>query len=150
MAEQKPDSITLPMKLQIILYYADALYNTNQYLVAENLYRQALQLKKNIQYKNKNANNKLNENQNDLNDAEVKYKIHLCCIALKQKNAAAEILQMISARMRAPKINMALGNLYKDIGMERVAITCFKEVLRECPLALEAVENLLKLGVKVS
>lgn len=69
---------------------------------------------------------------------------------MKQKTAAREILQMISARLRTPKINMALGYIYRDLGMERSAITCFKEVLRECPLALEAVENLLKLGVKVS
>lgn len=151
MAAQKPDTVSLPMKLQIILYYADALYNSHHYLQAENLYRQALQLRKNILFKTKNSNHKISDNQNEIiSDADVKYKIHLCCIALKQKTAAAEILQMISARMRTPKINMALGNLYKDIGMERVAITCFKEVLRECPLALEAVDNLLKLGIKVS
>lgn len=151
MAAQKPDTVTLPMKLQIILYYADALYNNHQYLQAENLYRQALQFRKNILFKSKNSNHKINDNQNEMiSDADVKYKIHLCCIALKQKTAAAEILQMISARLRTPKMNMALGNLYKDIGMERVAITCFKEVLRECPLALEAVDNLLKLGIKVS
>lgn len=149
-AAQKPDSVTLPLKFQIILYYSDALYNNHQYLQAENLYRQALQLRKNILLKTKNSNHKLNDNQNHIiSDAEVKYKIHLCCIALKQKNAATEILQMIPARMRTPKMNMALGNLYKDNGMERVAITCFKEVLRECPLAMEAVENLLKLGIKV-
>lgn len=148
--EQKPDHITLPIKLQIILYYADALFNTNQYLQAENLYRQVLQLRKNIIFKAKNSNNKINENQNDvISDADIKYKIYLCCMALRQKNAAFEILQMVSARIRTAKINMALGNLYRDIGMERIAITCYKEVLRECPLALEAVENLLKLGIKV-
>lgn len=118
---------------------------------AENLYRQTLQIRKSILLKSKTTNNKISESQNDIiSDADIKYKIHLCCIALKQKNAATEILQMISARLRTPKINMALGNLYKDNGLERVAITCFKEVLRECPLALEAVENLLKMGIKVT
>lgn len=144
--EQKPDCLNLCMKLQLIIYYADALYNTQQYLQAENLYRQALQVRKNLLMKTKS--NK--EIQSDvISDVDIKYKIHLCCIALKQKQAAVEILQMVSARLRSPKINMALGNIYKEIGMERGAITCFKEVLRECPLALEAVDNLLKLGIKV-
>ncbi|KAG5888091.1 hypothetical protein JTB14_021892 [Gonioctena quinquepunctata] len=147
--EQKPDTFNLPTKLQVTLYYADALYNMQQHLQAENLYRQALQIRKNILMKAKNSNIKINENHSDIpSDVDIKYKIHLCCMALKQKNAAGEILQMISARLRTPKINMALGDIYKEIGMERSAITCYKEVLRECPLALEAVENLLKLGVK--
>lgn len=139
----------------MLAYYADSLYYEQQYLLAENLYRQysrqAFQIRKNLM-KNKNTNNNstLNENQTYIyNDVEIKYKIYLCCIAQKQKKAAADILQQIAARSRTPKINMALGNLYKEIGMERSAITCFKEVLRECPMALEAVENLLKLGIKV-
>ncbi|KAJ8920240.1 hypothetical protein NQ315_011901 [Exocentrus adspersus] len=146
--EQKPESFTLLIKLQITLYYADALYNTQQYFQAENLYRQALQMRKNIIIK-KSTNNKMSDSQNEVaSDVDIKYKIHLCCLALKQKKAAGEILQMISARLRTPKVNMALGNIYKELGMERSAIACFKEVLRECPLALEAVENLLKLGIK--
>ncbi|CAH1170860.1 unnamed protein product [Phaedon cochleariae] len=146
--EQKLDTYTLPTKLQVTLYYADALYHTQQYLQAENLYRQGLQIRKNILSKVKNSN-KIAEVQNEIaSDVDIKFKIHMCCIALKQKSAAVEILQMVSARLRTPKINMALGNIYKDVGMERSAITCFKEVLRECPLALEAVDNLLKLGIK--
>lgn len=118
---------------------------------AENLYRQALQMRKIIINKSKNSNNKVIENQSDIaSDVDIKYKIHCCCLALKQKKAAGDILQTIAARQRTPRINMALGNLYKEVGMERSAITCFKEVLRECPLAMEAMENLLKLGINVS
>lgn len=118
---------------------------------AENLYRQSLQMRKIIINKSKNSNNKVIENQSDIaSDVDIKYKIHCCCLALKQKKAAGDILQTIAARQRTPRINMALGNLYKEVGMERSAITCFKEVLRECPLAMEAMENLLKLGINVS
>lgn len=42
---------------------------------------------------------------------------------------------------------MALGKLYVMNGLERPAISAFKEVLRECPLALEAIQSLIKLGV---
>ncbi|XP_038061823.1 anaphase-promoting complex subunit 7-like isoform X2 [Patiria miniata] len=43
---------------------------------------------------------------------------------------------------------MALAKLYQRIGNERPAVTSFKEVLKQCPLALEAVLGLLSLGVK--
>lgn len=144
-AEQKSESLPLFQKFQLILLYADSLYEIQQYAQAESYYRQALQTRKHF-LKNK-ATNKIPENQNEVtNDIEIRYKIHKCCLALKQVNAAIEMLQSIPARSRTPKINMALGSLYRDGGMERSAITCYKEVLRECPLSLEAVENLLKLG----
>lgn len=37
------------------------------------------------------------------------------------------------------KINMMLANLYKKAGQERSAVTSYKEVLRQCPLALDAI-----------
>lgn len=43
---------------------------------------------------------------------------------------------------------MALAKMFQEQGMERSAIATYKEVLRECPLALEAAEGLLTLGVK--
>lgn len=82
---------------------------------------------------------------------------------------AISTLQSIAARQRSAKINMALAKLYHQSGMERSAVTFYKEVLRvsgfffsmtkkneflrevvfqECPMALEASEGLLKLGVK--
>ncbi|XP_030761563.1 anaphase-promoting complex subunit 7 [Sitophilus oryzae] len=146
-AEQKPDYLPILVKFQIVVYYADSLYNTQFYSQADNNYRQALQIKKIINNKSRNSNNKIIENQKDISsEVDIKYKIHLCCLALKQRKAAADILQSIPARQRTPKINMALGNIYKEVGMERSAITCFKDVIRECPLALDAIETLLKLG----
>ena len=40
---------------------------------------------------------------------------------------------------------MALAKMFQEQGMERSAITTYKEVLRECPLALEAAEGLYPL-----
>lgn len=34
---------------------------------------------------------------------------------------------------------MMLANLYKKAGQERSAVTSYKEVLRQCPLALDAI-----------
>lgn len=150
-ADQKPDVFPPLQKLQVIIYYADSLFETQEYWQAENFYRQALQMRKNLIKSKTSSSNKIVETQPGLeliSEVELKYRIYKCCYVLKQKNAAIEILQFIPPRFRTSKINMALGNLYRDEGMERSAITCYKEVLRECPLALEAVENLLKLGIK--
>ena len=40
------------------------------------------------------------------------------------------MLQSIPAKQRTARINMALGKLYLENGMERAAVTSFKEVLR--------------------
>jgi lipopolysaccharide biosynthesis regulator YciM len=40
------------------------------------------------------------------------------------------MLQSIPAKSRTVRTNMALGKLYMQTGMERAAITSFKEVLR--------------------
>lgn len=37
------------------------------------------------------------------------------------------------------QINMMLANLYKKAGQERSSVTSYKEVLRQCPLALDAI-----------
>lgn len=40
---------------------------------------------------------------------------------------------------RFQQINMMLANLYRKAGQERSAVTSYKEVLRQCPLALDAI-----------
>lgn len=37
------------------------------------------------------------------------------------------------------QINMMLASLYKKTGQERSSVTSYKEVLRQCPLALDAI-----------
>ena len=43
---------------------------------------------------------------------------------------------------------MALGRLYQLAGMEKPAISSYREVVRECPLAVEALRALIQLGLK--
>lgn len=66
----------------------------------------------------------------------------------KQDKDAIAILDGIPSRQRTPKINMMLANLYKKAGQERPSVTSYKEVLRQCPLALDAILGLLSLSVK--
>ena len=68
---------------------------------------------------------------------EVKYKLHKCYVDMGQPNQAINILQSIVAKNRTGRVSMALGRLYHQNGMERLAIATYREVVRECPLALE-------------
>ncbi|KAK7069413.1 Anaphase promoting complex subunit 7, partial [Halocaridina rubra] len=53
-----------------------------------------------------------------------------CNIAVRQFTQAVALLESIPQRHRTPKVNMSLGRLYQQAGMERPAITAYKEVLR--------------------
>ena len=53
-----------------------------------------------------------------------------CNIAVKELRQAVATLESIPQRHRTAKVNMALGKLYYEGGMERPAIVAFKEVLK--------------------
>ena len=74
--------------------------------------------------------------------------MHLCYLKTNQHSMAVDILQSIPGKQRTPKVYQALGKVYQQAGMERPAVTCFREVLKSCPLALEAAQTLMMLGVK--
>lgn len=61
---------------------------------------------------------------------DLKYKLHQCQMHCKKPLEALSMLQSIPAKQRNARTNMALGKLYIQNGMERAAVTSFKEVLR--------------------
>ena len=61
---------------------------------------------------------------------DLKYKLYLCNVRCNKPLEALSMLQSIPAKQRTARINMALGKLYLENGMERAAVTSFKEVLR--------------------
>ncbi|KAK7584052.1 hypothetical protein V9T40_005015 [Parthenolecanium corni] len=135
------------IKLNTLIYYGEAAYTLGKYRKAEKMYSTALQYRKYL-IKSKGLTKQLEGQKDILPDSEIKFRLHNCYLRLNMNDQAIQTLQSIPARQRTPKINMALANLYRLSGNERSAITAYKEVLRECPLALEATEGLLKLGVK--
>ncbi|CAK9830696.1 Anaphase-promoting complex subunit 7 [Anthophora retusa] len=121
LSEHNSDLLPIHGKFHIYVYYADAHFYLGKYKRAEALYKKSLQFRKCL-LKSKGATKPLEE--------------------------ALQVLQSIPGKQRTPKVNMALAKMFQEQGMERSAITTYKEVLRECPLALEAAEGLLSLGVK--
>ena len=147
---QSPD-LTSKSKQQILVYVADAFFEGKEFQRAESLYKEALQVKKE-QQKAKKTSSVNDKNQAEeckaTSDVEVRYKMHLCYLRTNQHSMAVDILQSIPVKQRTPKVYQALGKVYQQAGMERPAVTCFREVLKSCPLALEAAQTLMMLGVK--
>lgn len=135
------------IKLNTMTFYGESAYHLGKYRKSEKMFNNALQYKKHLM-KSKGLSKQIEGQKDILPDSEIKYKLHLCYVRLNMNEQAISTLQSVAARQRTVKINMALAKLYHQSGMERSAITAYKEVLRECPLALEATEGLLKLGVK--
>lgn len=98
----------------------------------------------------RNKDAKSSEKCDDLpKEVDLKYKVHMCLLSLNKKYDALEILETIKRKQRTVKINMALGSLSMEMKRFHLATIAFKDVLKECPLAIEAAENVLKLGAKV-
>ncbi|CAL4082270.1 unnamed protein product [Meganyctiphanes norvegica] len=133
-------------RYQTMVMVGRALQSQGEHRRAEALYKEALQYAKSVT-KLKTA--KTSDLFKDgAIENEVKYMMAECNIAVRQFSQALTILESVPQRHRSAKVNMALGRLYQQAGMERPAITAYKEVLKECPLALDAVHELLSLGVR--
>lgn len=144
--ESSPDLLTFTTMYQTYVYYADALVSLKEYKKAEAMYRRALQLKKSLG-KTKGKTQTIPQGE-VTSEVDIKYKLHLCLVNLKQYSQAIHLLESISTKQKTPCVNMGLAKLYHQSGMERSAITSYKEVLKECPFAVEAAQGLLSLGVK--
>ncbi|XP_052265985.1 anaphase-promoting complex subunit 7-like isoform X1 [Dreissena polymorpha] len=139
---------SISQKYQCLVYHGNALFHLGEYTKAEETYKRALLLRKAINnVKGKTPVPSIASNELT-SDVEVKFKIYLCLMQSKQYKEAMSVLEGISTRQRTAKVNLALADLYVRSGMDRSAITSYKEVLRECPLALEAINGLLSLGQK--
>ena len=137
-------------QLQRIL--ADSLLELKEWKRAEAVYRQILQAKKHSRSKPPPVVTNMNTPppcQDLSSEADIKYKLYECYMGMGQSNTQARnILESIATKNRCGKVNMALARLYHAANLERPAIAAYREVVRECPLAVEAVRGLLQLGVK--
>ncbi|XP_045172454.1 anaphase-promoting complex subunit 7-like [Mercenaria mercenaria] len=142
--------LTLSQKYQCMVYYGNALFHLGEYTKAEDIYKRALLLRKAINKAKGKTTVATTQTSETTSDVEVKYKIYMCLLHGKQYKEAMSVLEGISTKQRTAKVNLALAKLYIRSGMDRSAITSYKEVLRECPLALEAINGLMSLGLKGS
>uniref|UniRef100_A0A8C9TZ51 Anaphase promoting complex subunit 7 n=1 Tax=Scleropages formosus TaxID=113540 RepID=A0A8C9TZ51_SCLFO len=153
MSNNNPELFSPAQKYQLLVYHADALFHDKEYRNAACKYSMALQQKKVLSKTSKvrpstGGTASSLQAQSLPSEIEVKYKIAECYTILKLDKDAISVLDGIPSRQRTPKVNMMLANLYRKAGQERSAVTSYKEVLRQCPLALDAIIGLLSLSVK--
>ncbi|ESO97919.1 hypothetical protein LOTGIDRAFT_181978 [Lottia gigantea] len=131
-------------KYQCLVYLGDSLLQLAEYKKSEFMYRKALVFKKTI---NK-TKGKCGTVMDITSDVEVKCRLYNCLTKMDQDKEALNVLESINSKQRNSKVNSALAKLYLKDGRDRSAITCYKEVVREHPMALEAINGLLSLGMK--
>ena len=81
-----------------------------------------------------------------VDEASLKFKIGRCHLALREYRAALAELETIPARARTLPVTMTLAKTYRRTGYERAAVACYKEVVRDCPFAVDAIAALAELG----
>ncbi|XP_059144274.1 anaphase-promoting complex subunit 7-like [Physella acuta] len=136
--------LSLPQKYQSLVYYGEALYQLGEYKKSESVFMRCLQLRKTL---NKSKIKTVSSTELT-SEVDLKYKIYQCLHKMKQNVEALNILESISTKKRTARVNLALAKLYLHEGRDRSAITCYKELIREHPLALDALTSLLTLGMR--
>ncbi|KAI9590347.1 anaphase-promoting complex subunit 7 isoform X2 [Glossina fuscipes] len=140
---------TSELEYQVLLYYGNACYYERQYRVAIKHFNAALLMRKSmIRYKNVHLA-AIENTCEQFGEIETRYRLATCYRDLGEHSQAVATLQALPAKSRTPKVNMLQAKLVQQGGSSNTteAILAYKDVLRECPLAMEAIEALLELGV---
>lgn len=143
---------TPELEYQAVLYHGHACYHERQYRLAIKHFNTALLMRKSLsRFKNSQLMN-IEGKYRDFTETEIRYRLAICHQELQEYNHAASVIQALPFQMRSLKIHMlhsqmiAKGSLYNTSD----AIKAYEQVIRECPLALEAIDNLLKLDLDVT
>ncbi|RWS28892.1 Anaphase-promoting complex subunit 7-like protein [Leptotrombidium deliense] len=134
-------------QFQVYVFFADSLFYEKHYFKAENIYRKALDVRKSLYKNRKKSQTCLSEVGNEV---ELKYQLYMCAINQQDLTKSLIALESIPVKQRTAKINIALGDLYMRNKSDNNAISCFREVLKENPLSLRIITNLIKLGMKTN
>ncbi|KAJ6636244.1 Anaphase-promoting complex subunit 7 [Pseudolycoriella hygida] len=132
-----------------LCYHGYSLYEEHHYNTAEEILQNALLVRKT--FMKAKANVPMGEpGVNHFSEVELRYKLALCYKATKQLSEAIATLQIIPTKSRSSKVNMLMFQLIQLNGLnyDKSAILPLKAVLKECPMNLEAITGLAKLGLK--
>lgn len=151
-------AFTASQEYQAHIIYANALWHCKDYYRAEANYQKALELKKCNSGQSTQvttAGGRKSRSQpapqpDYLNENEVRLQLYNCRMQLCNLKGAISALEEIPVAQRTAKINLALADVYQKERMKSEATNCLKEVIRENPLALDSMLNLIQLGAKAS
>lgn len=127
---------------EVFVRYGDALAGMGEHRRAIAQYREALRARKPAT----RSANPPSQRQPCDTEPEIKLRIARSHVALKEHKAAMTVLETLPARSRTLQITLLLAKVYRSSGIDRAAASCYKEALRQCPFAVEAVVALAQLG----
>lgn len=139
---------TPEMEYQVLLFQGNSYYNERRFRLAFKYLDSALLMRK-AMIRYKNIHLAAIENTYDhFTDIETRYRLAICYRELGEPNMAISTLQSIPSKSRTPKINMLLGKLlhHSPSSNTSEATVAYKDVLSECPMALDAITSLLEIG----
>ena len=124
--------------------FGDALFAQGQFKRAANYFQQSFEAMKQSSRIGDPASVDTKE------ESRIMYKQALCCVELKDASGALKLLEKIPAKFRNIRVNITLGRMYVSSGLKRHAIESFKNVLTLLPIAVEAIDALILLGVEAT
>ena len=149
-------SVALPAahRVQYLMTYARSLSQKGEHARAISYYRQALQSCEAASTSSRKPGFNLSPMARDKSpesaetEAKIKLAIARCHLALNSPRAALAELETVTSRFRTLPLLLTLGKLYRINGYDRASVSIYKECIRLCPYAMEALVALAELGVK--
>ncbi|GAA0154048.1 ubiquitin-protein ligase [Lithospermum erythrorhizon] len=144
------------LKAENLVLLGDALVKEKEFKRAVHMFKQALHYQKLIPKptttrSSLSATSRLSSPNSfsisGINENEVKFKIASSLYALSDNRAALLEMEGIPSKARTFQMNLLMGKLYHGAKHTRSAVTSYKECLRNCPYAMEAIVALAELGV---
>lgn len=140
--QKNPEQFGFPAKYQIFCFQGDAFFYTGEFHAASQAYKAALQIKTLIKGRGK-------KNSELPNETDIRFQSYECFMKLNMLEEALATLESIQPKQMTGKIYLAYATLLQKLGKEnRAAISAYKEVLRENPTSLTAIQGLISLGVR--
>lgn len=127
-------------------YYAESLFQAKDFKRAEERYLKCLEVRK-ASVSTSRRKTSTSSPLDFVPEADVKYQIHLCRVERKDVSQAILVLEEIPVKQRNGRVNSALGRLYRKERVMVKSVAAYKEVVRENPLALDAMMQLVQMGV---
>ncbi|KYQ88458.1 hypothetical protein DLAC_11166 [Tieghemostelium lacteum] len=134
---------SIPIQINVHSLFAESLFGKGEYIRALKYFKFSLDLS--FKYYNVPSNANFNQ-QHKILENEIKYKISQCYLHSKRSSLALSYLESISFGSRNLETHLTLARIYKELGRNKESILAFKEVLKLCPLCLEAINSLKEMG----
>ncbi|EDX01022.1 anaphase-promoting complex subunit 7 [Drosophila yakuba] len=143
---------TLEVEYQVQLYLVNSYYKERQHRAALRHFEEIIHQRRHM-VRHKNACLvAIESSYPEFVDAELRRRAAECYREIGNHSMAVATLLQVPAKLRSPRINFMLARLqHHGSGYgypnKSEALFGYKEVLRECPMALQVIEALLDLGV---